>query len=348
MAKKLMFKILHFTDTHYTRQNPENRKDIMFDAAIKKTKEVAQIGKDHKVDFYLHTGDFFNSADISDAVAGEVGKVYKKAFDKKVIVLPGGHDLRHNNIMTIEQTKLGLFGKLGIVKILNFGERVFAEKEGFKLEITGVPSETLIDRKKDLAILREKEADFSIYMLHSMVLKENKQVGTYIPISEIQKETKANLTLIGHYHLGFETGEYFDSVMGFTKYFINPGALVRKYNFIEEIKRTPQVALICIYDDKSVDIEYIPLKSALKGEEVLDRQKMMEQREYKEKLVKFTQGIVDFTRDKKDINLVTDIEEIFKTMCENEPNMDDGEKIEIEKIGLAFIEDAKQVLGLSR
>lgn len=344
--KKLMFKILHFTDTHYTRQNPENRKDNMFDALIEKTIEVAKIGKEHEVDFYLHTGDFFNSADISDSVAGEIGRLYKKEFNKKVIVLPGGHDLRHNNIMSLDQTKLGLLGKLGIVKVLTLGERIFAEKEGFKLEITGVPSETLIDRKKDLAILTEKKADFSVMMLHSMVLRKNRQVGTYIPISEIQKNTKANLILVGHYHLGFEIYEYYDPIMGFSKYFVNPGALVRKYNFIEEINRIPQVALIKIYNDLSADIEFIPLKSAKAGEEVLDRQKMIKKQEYEQKLFKFTQGIIDFS-DSQDINLISNIEEIFKIMCENEQYSDKEEKDEIKKMGLTYIEDAKRILGFT-
>ena len=345
-VKRLMFKGIHFTDTHYTHRNPQNRKDIMLVAGIEKTIEVAKKAKELDVDFIIHTGDFFDSASVSDGVAGYVGNIYQKEFHKKVIVLPGGHDLRHNNMVTLDETKLGLLANLGIVDIVTDSKKFMFEKDGFKVQISGVPSETLISRTKEKSILNkeDKEADFAINLLHAMVLKENAHAGSYIPLSEIQQITHANLTLIGHYHLGFDHYSYQDDAMGFCKYFANPGGLVRKYNFISEIERTPQFTYFKIYDDLTIDIEYIPLKSAKPGDEVLDREKMLEAREYEAKLEEFANGINTFTEGEKNMDLTSNIEDIFKRICEDIEDI--VEQLEIMKIGLMFIENAKKILKL--
>ena len=53
------------------------------------------------------------------------------------------------------------------------------------------------------------------------------------------------------------------------KYFVNPGSLVRITNSLSELKRKPKVAIIKL--DESIDIELVELRSALNGEDVLDR-----------------------------------------------------------------------------
>lgn len=73
---------------------------------------------------------------------------------------------------------------------------------------------------------------------------------------------------------------------------------------------------------------------------------MIKKQEYEQKLFKFTQGIIDFS-DSQDINLISNIEEIFKIMCENEQYSDKEEKDEIKKMGLTYIEDAKRILGFT-
>lgn len=292
-----MFKLLFFTDTHYTARNPANRKDTLFLTALEKTKEIINIGIQHNVDAYLHGGDFFDSPDISDNVAGIVGEVYKE-FPEKVIVIPGNHDIRNNNIISLDQTKLGLLGRLGIVKVLNYGERIILEKNGKKLQITGSPSDFGINRNKQMFILKEKDADIDIavHMAHAMILRGDANFGDYVPINEIQNETKADVTLSGDFHLGFETVEY----QG--KHFVNPGAMIRKYSFLEEINRTPQVALITIDDNKKITVELIPLSVAKPGNEVLDRSKIILMREYETKILEFKQSIT--TRDTYSFDLL--------------------------------------------
>lgn len=323
-----MFKLLFFTDTHYTARNPTSRKDTLFLTSIKKTREVIDIGIKNNVDAYLHGGDFFDSPDISDNVAGIIGEVYKE-FPKKVIVIPGNHDIRGNNITTLEQTKLGLLGRLNVVQILNYGDKVIFEKDGIKLQITGSPSDFGINRNKQMFILKEKNADIAIHMAHAMILRGDANFGDYVPIREIQDETKADITLSGDFHLGFDTVEH----QG--KYFVNPGALVRKYNFLEEINRIPQVALITIDNNKQITIDLIPLATAKPGSEILDRSKIIQKREYEAKILEFKQSII--TRDSYSTNLLDVIYYMAKQ-----------EKIEpdILKEILKRIDESKRILGI--
>ena len=326
-----MFKLLFFTDTHYTGRNPASRKDNLFLTSIEKTKEIMEIGSQHDVDLYLHGGDFFDSPDISDNIAGIIGEVYKQ-FPKKVVVIPGNHDLRGNNVSTLEQTKLGLLGRLSIVRILNFGERIILEKEGQRLQITGSPSNFGINRNKEMFMLKEKptDIDIAIHMVHGMLLREDARFGDYVPLDDIKKETKADITLSGDFHLGFDTVEH----QG--KFFVNPGAMVRKYNFLEEINRTPQVALITIDDNLNITVDMIPLVTAKSGNEVLDRSKIIQRQEYEKKILEFKESIIT-----RETYYSSDLMEVIQYLAKQE-------KLEAEILQeiLMRLDEAKTMLGI--
>lgn len=327
-----MFKLLFFTDSHYSGRNPASRKDNLFLTSIEKTKEIMQIGIDNNVDVYLHGGDFFDSPDISDNIAGIIGELYK-AFPKPVIVVPGNHDIRGNNIATLDQTKLGLLGRLGIVRILNYGDKIILEKNGMTLQITGSPSHFGINRNKDMFIVREKapDIDIAVHIAHAMILRSASNFGDYVPIDEIKKETKADITLSGDFHLGFDTVEY----QG--KFFINPGAMVRKYNFLEEIQRTPQVALITIDDNLKITVDLIPLSTAKPGNEVLDRSQIIRKQEYESKMLEFKQSIKTYDSYHYSVDLI----EVIQYLALQE-------KLEPEILQevLKRIDESKRILGI--
>ena len=95
-------KFLFFTDTHYTFKAPSSRLEgnEYLNMLLEKTEEVFHIGKENNVDFYIHGGDFFDSPDIGDSVAGAVGNLYKN-IQEQIYVVTGNHDLIGNNINTI-------------------------------------------------------------------------------------------------------------------------------------------------------------------------------------------------------------------------------------------------------
>lgn len=327
----MLFKLLFFTDSHYTAKNPVNRKDTLFVTSIEKTKEIIDIGIKHGVDVYLHGGDLFDSPDIADSVAGIIGELYQK-FPRKVIVVPGNHDIRGNNIATLDQTKLGLLGRLGVVQILNYGDKIILEKGGVKLQITGSPADFGINRDKERIILKEKssDVDIAVHVVHAMILRDDTYFGDYVPVDSIKKETKADITLSGDFHLGFDTVEY----QG--KFFVNPGAIVRKCNFIEEINRIPQVALITIDNNLRITVELIPLSTARPGHEVLDRSIIIQRQEYERKIIEFKQTIT--TRDNY---YSTDLMDIIQYLAKQE-----ALEPEILQEILKRIDESKRILGI--
>lgn len=323
--KKIAFKFMAIADTHHTALNPENRIDNLFDATLEKLEECRNICKEENVDALLHLGDVFNSPDISDNIAGIIGEEYKK-FGIDVFAIAGNHDLRGNNISSLPQTKLGLLGACGIFKLINYGDLIILEKNGLSVQLTGSPSDFGIDSNKDAFILKNKKADVAIHMAHGMLLKEETTKHSYVPINDIQYATVADITLCGHYHLGFDT-YLFDG-----KYWANPGSLVRKYNFVEEINRIPQVAIINVYEDKTFDLELVKLKCAKPGNEVLDRTKMETKKAYQEKLKDFKESL---KIDLLDTSLQLSTEDALKKIAIKENIDDQVLKLALEKLSSA-------------
>lgn len=323
--KKKVFKFVGFTDPHHTMRNPINRIDNLFDTTLRKIDEINSIMKEEEdvPSIALVAGDIFDSPDISDNVAGIIGKKY--ASLGRVIAIAGNHDLRGNNLSTLPQTKLGLLDKVGIIEVLKPFEKKIIDAEGVTIQITGSSSDFGIDEKQEAYIVEEKDADIAIHLVHAMLLSNTPKFGSYMPLKEIQNKTKADITMSGHFHLGF--GPIFEN----GKLFVNPGALVRKYNFVEEIHRKPQVLIINIYDDKTFDYEMRILTSAEDGSKVLDRQKIEMKRFYDNKLKEYTQALT--IEQSSAYNL--DIDVVLQEIAKQDNIEDDVVKLALEGLSKA-------------
>ena len=182
---------------------------------------------------------------------------------------------------------LGLLNSLNIVKIINKGDTIYLNKDDIKVQLTGQPYVYNIDnelnRSNYMVSEISEDVDYSIHMIHGMLL--NKPFIKGIPYTLIDdiKNTKADITLSGHYHSGFGIINIDD------KYFINPGSLIRITNSLIEIDRIPQVVLIELTE--TINIELINLQTANKGIDVLDRQEIENHIFKSEKLFEFRQSI---------------------------------------------------------
>lgn len=327
-----IFRGLFCTDTHYSGKRPDCRTDEDFMTTQKnKTQEIFKIAKDNKCNIILHGGDFFDSPDISDNVAGEFGSMYLTA-GIPVYVIAGNHDLRGNNYPTINQTKLGLIARLGAVKLIDKQHPiVFRMKDGKRIKITASPSDFGIDTCADEFISKKKpDDDFLIHIAHGMLLKKSPQhKTTYVPLSDIQDKTDADITFVGHYHLGFETTE------ANGKYFVNPGAVIRRYAFLEEMERVPEVSVFSIDTETGeISVKNVPLSCAADGSEAISRERLEKEIEYSQKIEDFKNSII------KDTATISDnIENIINEAAEASFLEDDVRK-EIN----ARIADAKAVI----
>lgn len=293
-------KILYFTDTHIRGNTPKNRKDVFIDTLEMKFKELVAISKKLDVDYIIHGGDLFDRPDVSISIVSRFAKIIAE-FEVPIYMISGNHDIYGHNPETLSRTMLGLLNVLGLVEIIN-GKSVILEKDDVKVELSGQPYVYDIDlaENRDYYILKDKskDADYSIHMVHGMLLDKPFIKGIPYTLIDDIKGTQADITLSGHYHRGFKTVKTEDD-----KYFINPGSLVRITNSLLEIKRKPKIVLLDI--DKEIKVENIYLKTALSGEEVLDR-KQIENSQFKnERMLQFKETInatMDF--EKMDINEV--------------------------------------------
>ena len=291
-------RLLFFTDSHIRGSTPKNRKDVFIDTLEKKFREIADIIRAHKIDYVLHGGDLFDRPDISISIVSRFAKILNE-IKVPIYLISGNHDIYGHNPQTINRTMIGLLNTLGVVQTIDKDEKFILEKDNIKVQLTGQPYIYDIDdpNKRNYYILNEKnkDVDYSIHIVHGMLLDKPFIKGVPYTLVEDIKHTFADITLSGHYHSGF------DSIKLDGKYFINPGSIVRVNNSLREIERIPQVLIIDLQND--INISFISLKSAPEGQLVLDR-KEIEKNLYKnERMYEFKQTIdaaLDF--EKMDIN----------------------------------------------
>jgi len=294
----LLLRLLYLTDTHIRGTTPKNRKDNIQETLERKLNEVGQIVKNYSIDYILHGGDLFDRPDVSISIVSNFASILN-SYNVPIYIISGNHDVYGHNPNTINRTILGLLDALNVVRIIKEKEIIYLSKERVKVQLTVQPYTYNIDNEgnKDGYIVKDisPDVDFSIHMVHGMLLNKPFIKGVPYTLIDDIKDTKADITLSGHYHSGFGIIEVNN------KYFVNPGSLVRITNSLREIERQPKVVIIELKD--SINIKLIPLKTALKGEEVLDRKEIESHIFKSERLFDFKQSIdaaINF--DKLEIN----------------------------------------------
>ena len=289
-------KILFLTDTHLRSSNPKNRKDDFQKTLENKLEEIAQIVDEHEIDFIIHGGDLFDRPDTSVLTVTKYANIIKK-IKKPIYIISGNHDIFGLNPATLDRTMLGLLGNLNFLNIIRDDDKIILEKENIRVQVTGKPYTYDIDSNVSNYILEsvDSNCNYSINIVHGMLLDKPFIKGIPYTLIDDILETKADITLSGHYHAGF--GIIFRN----NKYFLNPGSLVRITNSLKEIERIPQVAIITL--NKDISIELIPLKVAKSGDEVLDRTELEKNIYRNERIMEFKQTIDSALNfEKVDIN----------------------------------------------
>jgi len=261
--------LLFITDTHIRGNTPKNRKDNFPETIETKLNEVKQIIRKYNIDYVLHGGDLFDRPDVSISIASNFSKILN-SFGVPIYIISGNHDVYGHNPDTVSRSILGLLDALDVVRLIREGEVIYLNKDGIKVQLTGQPYVYNIDHEgyRSNYIVDEisEEVDYSIHMVHGMLLNRPFIEGIPYTLIDDIKSTKADITLCGHYHSGFGIIKVDD------KYFVNPGSLVRITNSLSEINRIPKVAIIELED--TIDIKLINLETALDGNEILDRREI--------------------------------------------------------------------------
>ncbi|MDO5041248.1 MAG: metallophosphoesterase [Peptoniphilus sp.] len=305
-------KILYFTDTHIRATNPKNRLDNFFETLKIKINEVAEISIKENVDFVLHGGDLFDRPDTSISIVTEFAKIFQK-FQAPIYIVSGNHDIFGHNYKTLNRTMLGLLDSFNLIKLVN-DKKIILEKDGIKVQLTSNPFVAGMDaeanRYRYIVSERNPDVNYQIHMTHGFLT--DRPFLKNVPHTLISDllDTEADITLCGHYHFGFKT----QKIEG--KYFINPGALVRISNSISEINRKPKVVILELTDH--IDVREIYLKTAPKGDIVLDRGEI-ERHKFKQAKIYEFKEIIDSTTKQ---NYLT-VYDILNEIATNESIEDD-------------------------
>ncbi len=291
-------KILYFTDTHIRGSSPKNRLDDFTESLEAKFLEVFDIARSRDVDYIFHGGDLFDRPDVSVSIVSKFAELLNEV-NIPIYAICGNHDVFGYNPKTSNRSMIGLLDSVRLLSIIDEGEKVILEKNGVKIQLTGQPYVYGMDsfnQNKYIVKDRDEDVNFAIHLVHGMLLDKPFIDGVdYSLIEDIAGETLADVTLCGHYHLGYNTVELNN------KYFINPGSLVRLTNSIHELKRRPKIIILDL-DDK-LSIEEIYLKSAKLGEKVLNKKDLTSIEVLEAQIYEFKQTISNSINfDKMDVN----------------------------------------------
>lgn len=217
-------KILHITDSHGTVKAPESRQDVYYISFLRKLYEVGMTVKAYGIDMVIHTGDLFHTARVSDKFTGQVAELIK-ATNVPFYVVPGNHDIEGYTTDTIDQTKLGLLAKTGVIKLLDRDNPVVLTckqgNEEYTVGISGQEYYTHIDEgnMQDFE-MQQDPCDLNILAIHGYIsdIAQHPDVKHTLCQDII---TDADIILTGHYHREFDWSD------GQNLDIFNPGSMMR-------------------------------------------------------------------------------------------------------------------------
>lgn len=246
-------KILHITDSHGTVKGPESRKDIYYITFLRKLYELGYVIKKEKIDIVIHTGDLFHTARVSDKFAGQVSEMIK-SWQIPVYVVPGNHDIEGYTTDTIDQTKLGLLAKAGVINLLDRDNplNITATQNGeeYTIAISGQEYYAHIDEgnMQDFE-MQQDEADFNILAIHGYIADTPQHPDIKCTMCQ-DVVTDADIILTGHYHRQFEWSD------GQNLDIFNPGSMMRVEQTDYNKTHIPQYGILNIQLNDAGNIEW--------------------------------------------------------------------------------------------
>jgi DNA repair protein SbcD/Mre11 len=331
-------KILYLTDTHIRGTSPRNRLDDFAQALLAKLQEVVELAKEHQVSAILHGGDLFDRPDVAPAVALDFLRVLMAA-PCPIYGIAGNHDVFGFNPQTVPRTMLGLFDGFQLFRLVKPGEVVLLKEGGLQVQVTGQEFHAELDRRSPMldycvvpagqgGSLHERlpDSDFAIHLTHGMLLEKAFFEGiAHTLLDAVMPNTVADVTFGGHYHPGWSRAIDFDG-----RLFINPGALVRIGNQAADFRRPIQVVLLDLQKGQPVKHQFIRLRSARSGEEVLDRTQEEGQMARERALAEFIQGIGDTSQFE-----VLEVQAIMERIADNQGVPPRVKEEALRRLGLA-------------
>ncbi len=292
-------RLLQMNDPHLSDKAPLRRTAAYTEELFEKLYEVITIANHYNVDAVVIPGDLFHQKTSTRVSYFLTMRVLKWVSDvaRQIFILPGNHDLTDNNLASLDKQPLGM---LRFMKNVTFLGQFDYEWKGYHLwGVPGVMTSFTADKFITKTNWRE-----TIVVAHGPIVVDEKNYP-YEVIRAKDVAGRAFLMLYGHVHAPITPVTICkEEPLGMTT-FVNPGAISRGTIGVDDLKRSPQVAIIDIsYDPKgvvelipfkpspTVKIEYVPLQKAKPVEDVYLMEEVKQEKEHALSVDEFLTNLV--------------------------------------------------------
>lgn len=259
-----MITLVWRTDVHLAVKPPQSRTDDWAETCLDKLRQVGEIAREVGADAVLDGGDFFHiktPSRTTHALIQKVAAVHAEYPCPVYSLRNGNHDVKFGDGAYLDEAPLGVLFQTGVFRLLD-------EEEGVRLgnvRIVGVPYHgTSYDMNRLTTIVKGDE-DYLVVAAHLLASEGGGEMfgGEDIVKYADLLDLDPDVWCFGHWHKNqgvYEKGG---------KHIVNIGSLTRGALTEDDVKRTPEVAILRFDPQTGISIEQRPLK-VRPGTEVFD------------------------------------------------------------------------------
>jgi DNA repair exonuclease SbcCD nuclease subunit len=325
-------RFLTSSDEHLADLNPSARIDDYRAEILGMLKWQGELAHKFKAHAVLRGGDFFHVKAANKTTMrtiAESAKIHKR-YPCPTYTIVGNHDMSHNDIDSVSGQPLGVLLKSEVFKPLR--DEVF-EDGSMKVRVTGVDYTTDIDVDGIHDLVRRKDENFSISVVHALAAMAppekiqaffNERIFDY---RDLVFNGCPDAYVFGHYH----KDQGIQSHIGIE--FVNLGSISRGSLTFENLERKPKVSLIKITPNGiSIEEVIVPHRDA---KEIFNL-------ELKAKIEKERHSLNDFIQTLKETSTFSKDDSLSGRLSELDNFPDD-----IRKTALEIIQSAEEMEGLT-
>jgi DNA repair protein SbcD/Mre11 len=277
------------TDIHLSDNSPVSWKADYTEEIWNSLGQVGELAKQYQVNAVLDGGDYFHVKAPSKNSHYLVQKtaLIHQAYSCPILMATGNHDIRYNNLETLERQPLGTLYASKVFEQLT--EKVF-EDGNLRVRVVGVPYNPNLTLTELMGIQKKKGDTHLIAVIHTLAaLKPTASIEDFwnepvFPYESLVSRNGPDVLMFGHWH----KDQGVEVVGG--KYFVNQGALSRGALVRENLERIPKVALI-EFDGGDLKVQTFKLDVA-PAVDVFDLEKKAVQERERQDIDQFVQRLV--------------------------------------------------------
>jgi len=234
---------IYRTDTHVCDRSPASWKADYPTEIWSNLEQIGKFAREHEAAAVLDGGDYFHVKSASrnpHSIVVKSAKVHR-SYTCPTYAVIGNHDVKYNNLETIDEQPLGVLFSSGVFQPLT--EHVFQDGD-LRVRVVGVPYSPF-RTVADIHKIKKKPGDtFLICVIHQLAAAEppakvedffGEPVFKY---ADLISPDGPDLFGFGHWHKDQGIVD-----IGATQ-FVNLGAVSRGALIRENTQRTPKVAMI--------------------------------------------------------------------------------------------------------